>query len=50
MCRDARIGQSFLSADHPDDNVRHTVLRLVGGVGGKGSKAGVSLNAKGLAG
>lgn len=50
MCGNACIGQSFLSPDHPDDNVRHTVLRLVTWVDGKGSKASISLNAHGLAG
>jgi hypothetical protein len=28
MCRNSGIGQSFLSSDHPNDNVRHTVLWL----------------------
>lgn len=50
VCGDACIGQSFLSPDHPDDNVRHTVLRLVTWVDGKGSTASISLNAHGLAG
>lgn len=48
MCRNACIGQSFLSPDHPDDNVRHTVLWLVTWVDGKVSKTGVSLNTEGL--
>lgn len=50
MCGNACVGQSFLSPDHPDDNVRHAVLRLVMWVDGKGSKASISLNAHGLAG
>lgn len=50
MCGNACIGQSFLSPDHPDDNVRHTVLRLVTWADGKGSTASISLNAHGLAG
>lgn len=50
MRGNACIGQSFLPPDHPDDNVRHAVLRLVTWVGGKRSKASISLNAHGLAG
>lgn len=48
MCRNARVGQSFLSPDHPDDNVRHTVLWLIAQVDGTGNKAKVSLNAERL--
>lgn len=46
MRGNACVGQSFLSPDHPDDDVRHAVLRLVMWVDGKESKAIVSLNAE----
>lgn len=46
MRGNACVGQSLLSPDHPDDDVRHAVLRLVTGGDGTGSKAGVSLNAE----
>ena len=36
--RDSSVSQSFLSTDHPDDDVRHTVLRLRSGSHGKESK------------
>jgi hypothetical protein len=36
--RDSCISQSFLSTDHPDDDVRHAVLRLGNGSDGKESK------------
>lgn len=42
MRGNARVGQSLLSTDHPDDDVRHAVLRLVTWVDGKGGKARVS--------
>lgn len=40
MGRNPCIGQSFLSTDHPDDNVGHTVLRLCSELGGKESRQG----------
>lgn len=48
MRGNARVGQSLLSTDHPDDDVRHAVLRLVTWVDGKGGKARVSLKAETL--
>lgn len=36
MGGNACIGQSFLSPDHPDDNVGHAVLRLVTRADGEG--------------
>lgn len=42
------VGQSFLSPDHPDNDVRHAVLGLVTEGDGTGSKARVSLNVETL--
>ena len=46
MCGNACVCQSLLSPDHPDDDVRHAVLRLLTAGDGTGSKARVSPNAE----